>query len=336
MRTLVVVLLPVFLFISTPCHSAPGGAEKAAAESLYREANELARQGDFAAACPKYQTSHKLDPALGTMLRLADCWDRIGRTASAWAMFVEARTLAEKQGEVERMEIAEQRGEALESRLTRVVLSTTFELPDGYEIEIDGVVVSVEAWSTPLPVDPGMLVIVARAPGFEERKLTLDISESQEITEVDVPRLKRVPEPSADRPEPQFSSESPLEKKVRWQRPTGVVVTILGVGSLAAGGTLTYLAHSNYQASLEHCLQSDPNRCTGEGVERRNQALRNADFATIFLSAGGGLTALGLGLYLFGPRPNARAEESARVEHLSLEPVFGPTSAGLSLSGAIR
>src|SRR6185436_9458711 len=59
-------------------------AESAAAEALFQQAAALMQDGKYREACEKFEGSQELEPALGTQLRLADCYDRAGRTASAW------------------------------------------------------------------------------------------------------------------------------------------------------------------------------------------------------------------------------------------------------------
>ena len=54
--------------------------------------------GDYTAACPLLERSHSLDPSSGTLLNLGDCQEHLGRTASAWRAFTEARALASSDG----------------------------------------------------------------------------------------------------------------------------------------------------------------------------------------------------------------------------------------------
>ena len=47
--------------------------DPAAAEALFLEARDLFVAGKVAAACTKFESSYKLDPAPGTLLNLAAC-----------------------------------------------------------------------------------------------------------------------------------------------------------------------------------------------------------------------------------------------------------------------
>ena len=75
---------------------------RAAAEVLFNEAGQLFRQGKYEAACQKLASSEKLDPAVGTQLNLARCYEKIGKTASAWIAFVDAAATAKSAGQAER------------------------------------------------------------------------------------------------------------------------------------------------------------------------------------------------------------------------------------------
>src|SRR3954467_7016553 len=62
-------------------------ADKAAAQSLFDQGRSLMTKGQYAQACPKLAESQRLDPGLGTQFNLADCYEHLGQTASAWAGF---------------------------------------------------------------------------------------------------------------------------------------------------------------------------------------------------------------------------------------------------------
>ena len=57
----------------------------ATAQALFDEGKRLHKDKNFQEACPKFEASHRIDPGLGTLLYLGDCYEEIGRTASAWA-----------------------------------------------------------------------------------------------------------------------------------------------------------------------------------------------------------------------------------------------------------
>src|SRR5436305_8717571 len=78
------------------------GDDTATALSLFEEGKKLAAGGSYAEGCPKLLASYNLVQKIGTLLNLADCYERQGKTASAWARFTEAATMAERAGQQER------------------------------------------------------------------------------------------------------------------------------------------------------------------------------------------------------------------------------------------
>src|SRR5262249_16720673 len=132
----------------------PTGAERAAAESLFQSGTSLMAEQKFAQSCEKFEGSLELDPALGTMLRLADCYDRVGKTASAWATFQDAASLAHTRNEAVREQMATERIADLEKRLSRLRLQIQ-PMPGASDlaVRIGKTRVPQASFDTPLPVD---------------------------------------------------------------------------------------------------------------------------------------------------------------------------------------
>ena len=123
--------------------------------------------GNYAAACEKFSSSRKLDDGLGTTLNLGQCYEKLGRTASAWAEFRDAAARARQAGAREREQYARDRVAALEKKLSRLTLTAGKIEPDE-RISRDGVVVDRAVLGTPIPVDPGSHVVEAVAHRQEE------------------------------------------------------------------------------------------------------------------------------------------------------------------------
>jgi len=97
----------------------------AAAQALFDEAKRLIQQGDAAAACPKLEESERLEPGIGTKLNLANCYEKVGRTASAWILYLEVESDTKRNGQVERQTMAHNRAAALQPRLSHLTISVS-------------------------------------------------------------------------------------------------------------------------------------------------------------------------------------------------------------------
>src|ERR1700722_8909097 len=82
----------------TAAPAAPSAKEGAEAEVLFFEGKQLMLAGKYAAACAKLAASERLDPAAGTLMNLADCYEKNGQLASAWVTFRDAATASERDG----------------------------------------------------------------------------------------------------------------------------------------------------------------------------------------------------------------------------------------------
>src|SRR5689334_9440050 len=144
----------------------PTSADKSLATQLFKEGRTLVDQGKYAEGCRKLEESQRLDPGGGTLLNLALCHEKEGRTATAWTEFTEALGIARKDDRPQRAEIAQQHIEALEPTLSRLIIQVrpASDLPD-LEIKRDGTAIRRAAWGTAMPIDPGDHVLEAFALG---------------------------------------------------------------------------------------------------------------------------------------------------------------------------
>lgn len=190
---IILLAVPVSLLLPRVAHAA---ADPAAAEQLYDEAKKLIGSGHYADACPKLEQSQKLDPGMGTQFHLADCWQHVGRTASAWAQFREVASEARAAGQTARARVAKDRADALEPFLTKLVIApgVTSTIP-GLAVRRDGTEVPRESWGSPIPVDPGNHEVSASAPDKQSWQTSVDAEGQGKVVTVDVPMLADVAPP---------------------------------------------------------------------------------------------------------------------------------------------
>src|SRR6185369_5871153 len=157
-------LLLALLSLPAPALAEATPEDRASADQLYNDASKLMTAKKYAEACPKLGASQKLDPAIGTLLKLGFCSTYTGQTASAWASFNDAEAMARKAGARPRGDEAAKRAHDLEARLSKLVIESA--APD-VEVRRDGAVVDRGVLGTALPVDPGAHAITASAAGKE-------------------------------------------------------------------------------------------------------------------------------------------------------------------------
>src|SRR5260221_8939712 len=116
------ILVSVISLGALSASAEPTPNDKLTAEALFSDGRKLMTAGKFRQACPKFEASLKLDPGVGTMLNLGDCYEKNQQSASAWAQFREASAAARAAGSREREELARQRAAALEPKLSRLTI----------------------------------------------------------------------------------------------------------------------------------------------------------------------------------------------------------------------
>ena len=149
------------------------GDDAAVAEALYDQARQLVTEGKLAEACPKFAASFKADAQLGVLLNLADCNEKLGKTATAWVQFRDAVERAGKQSD-KRVDYAQKRVDALASKLDRLTIAPPAVAVPGLVVKLDDTDVTALLGGE-TPVDPGQHSLVASAPGHAPWQTTVKI-----------------------------------------------------------------------------------------------------------------------------------------------------------------
>ncbi len=301
----------------TPLASAQATSDAAAAEVLFNEAQRLAAAGKYAEACPKYAESLRLDSGIGAMLYLADCWEKTGKTASAWGQFREAEQLAVRQND-KRAVAAHKRAAQLEPNLARLVIRVApgVDVP-GLDVKRDQTEVGRAQWGVPVPVDPGSHMVTATAIGKKPQQVAINVPAGATPTILDLMALQDadatapapVPSPAASSPpapSPLPDTPPPAEESAapgQTQRLVGLVVGGVGVVGLGLGTYFGFdtISKNNASNAPGNCSAAT-NACSQNGLDLRSSAKSSGLVSTVAFAAGAAFVAGGVVLYLTAPR----------------------------------
>ena len=234
--------------------SADTNGSAPAANKLFQEGRKQLENGNLAEACDLFARSQTLAARVGTLLNLGECEERRSRLATAWGAFVEAKTLAARTADKRQTE-AVRRAAALESKLAHVTIAAS-EIP-GLAIRSNGAAVDAATWNIAVPIDAGLYLFEANAPGFLSWRETITIVDGT-ATVVNVvlnpaPALSKAPEipnpvPAAAPDLPQRFGIGVLAGITHRERPVGGVRGIVDLwargGKIRASGSVMYSRYS--------------------------------------------------------------------------------------------
>lgn len=289
--------IAVFLFALAlwPKLARAQATDRVLAEALFREGRELMEQDKLSEACGKFGESYKLDRALGTLINLALCHEKEGKVATAWAEFTEAASEATAEKD-DREAFARKHIATLQAELPRfrITVDPAAASLGDLEIKIDGHSTGKAAWSTALPIDPGVHELEANATGKVPFKAKVTIPKGAGVTEQKVPAL-------SDQPVAPLATDGSEEKRGRNQRVAGFTITGIGVVGVVIGAAYGVSAISLKDERDQHCSAAD-GFCDPTGVEKDGEARDAATISTVALIAGGVLVVGGVILTLVAPK----------------------------------
>jgi hypothetical protein len=149
---------PVVVAVSIAWAPAAFADDASDAAAQFERGRELVKQGQHADACPLFESSLKLVPALGTELNLALCWAEVGRLVDALALFEALVAKTADANQPQREALARDGLAKVHARVPRVKIDASALAP-GARVQIDDDV--VENVDEPVAIDPGDHVITA-------------------------------------------------------------------------------------------------------------------------------------------------------------------------------
>lgn len=318
-RSSIIVVVVAALLGVCPDARAQTAADKAAAEALSAHGQRLMAANQVAAACQKLEVSVQLNPVLDTRLELADCLEKLGRTASAWALFREAAAAAQAAGSPEREQTARTRAATLEGRLSTIRLAA----PDDVQVFWDGKALDRAVLGTPIPVDPGKHFIEAKGPGKSPYAKVLEILHDRTKAELEIPELSPWPGAAASgisdagsSPSGSSAGSSPSAATVtpprtpdngNGQRVLGIGVGVVGLAGAGLAIFFAGRASSTWNEARSHC-SSYPDHCDAEAVRLSQDAREAGNLATVATVLGAAGILGGTVLWFTAARPKPASE----------------------------
>lgn len=304
-------------------------AQMPAAEALFQEGRTLIEKGKIAEACEKFAASERLESKIGTLLNLADCHEREGKTATAWAEFNQVYARAFRANQTDRQELADERIRALLPRLSRVALKPERVYP-GMTARLDDIVLDAASFGTAIPLDPGEHPLEVTAPGRRPYFTKLRVEPKPGTVEVTVHPLESDPASTTREPpaQPQLPRASvvmpaplaPFLPAEDTRKKTAGWLTLGGSAlAIGAGAFFGVRAIGFKNDSLREC---DLSGCSQSGLDLHSDARVSANASTI--AFGVGLVAAAVGVYLLLTSDVPRREAPKAPVTLAREPGSAP------------
>lgn len=325
------ILAAAFVVALAPTALAQSAEDQAAARILFDEGMRLEKAGSYAEACPKFEASLKRYGGIGTRGKLAECYEKIGKTASAWALWSEVAAFAHKNMEPDREQYANDHAKALEGKLSHltVQIAAANQVP-GLVVKRNGEVVDTASFGLAVPVDPGKVTIEASAPEHVTWTQDVDVAE-QGAVKVEVPALVAAPPPPKNTEPPPV-----VETKSSWQKPVGIAGVGVGGAVLVTGVIFGLVASSKWSSAFNEGCTHDTNVCTTQaGYDDSKSANTFATLSNVFVIGGAVVAGAGAVLWLTAPKDHTVEPSRSTTGSVGISPATFYGGAGLSLHGSM-
>ncbi len=308
------------------------------AVDLFQSARQLMSEGKFERACPMLVDSQKADPQPGTQLNLAVCYEKIGKTASAWSVYTD---LSQSGGPLQK-QAANAAIERLQPKLSRLKV----EVCERPNFDVARLVVTrneqelgQSSLGRPSPVDAGEYRILAQVPGFVKWSRSVVVAGDGDLQSVELCLLQPEPQvaPSAtptptSKPRPAMPAaerETPNSASPVSRSSAGLYASAgVAVGAAIFGGIFAVTAATQKSHAQAECPDK---RCDDHGWQRLDSAKRSADIATVAFAVAG--VAGAVTLYFALRAPTAQQGKSViRAPRLAVS--TQPTGGSVALCGA--
>jgi hypothetical protein len=182
MRKLVLLLtLCAAAAIAAPASAQVTDAERAAARQLFKEGDDLQRDGKFPEALDKFQRAQQVFAAPTNLLRIAECQAALGRlveSAESYRAVVRSPLPA---GSPAAFQAAVDQAKAelsqVEPRVPKVTVQVQPAGAPGMQMQIDGETVPAALIGEAIPLDPGPHKVTVFAHGYASTEQSVALQE---------------------------------------------------------------------------------------------------------------------------------------------------------------
>jgi hypothetical protein len=297
-------------------------ADKARADRLFEDGRKYLAKKEFALACTAFEQSQEADPAIGTELNIALCYEQWGdqHVVAAYHAYQEAERLATAKKDA-RAKLARKKVADLEQKLPHLQVMLPSDADTNAVILLDGKEMDRATLGQDMLVEAGDHTVEARVPGAPPnlQKVHLALA-AREHVQVDVPKVTLVVTPNGAPPPPPPPPKKIVERKTG-RLYGGIALAGLGGVSLGVASYVAVIARSDYNDAIASCPSST---CTSKSSYNATQdAISHANTATIV--GGVGVVAAAVGVYLI---LTSHGEVSAA-------PMAGQGTVGLVVGGKL-
>jgi hypothetical protein len=271
------------------------------AERLFQEGRAALAEENYDAARIRFEHSYKIDRALGTLLNLAVCEEKLGKLRVALAHLHEALGAAEPDDR--RRPLIAQRLARLDSRVPRLTIRPSQPFDPAVRLSLDAVPLGIDDIGKTLRVDPGTHVLDCAGPHGERCMIVFTMEEGQESVQVPTLSAPTTTGPAAPVAAwfPPAPAPLPKGRAGAEQRSVAYAAGGFGLASVAVGliAGASVLHQRNLVAA--HC---DERGCDDDGLAAAERGKTLSTVSTI--ATGIGVVALGASCYFLLTAPSSK------------------------------
>jgi hypothetical protein len=283
---------PAFAVEPPPASASTTGGDP---QGPFDEGRALMRSGLFAEAAQKFEESLAIKVTSGALLNLADCYEKLGRYASAIATFHRSQALSDAAGDPGRAQEARNRSMLLDPFVSSISVRVSPNIA-GTAVTVDKTSIATD---TVFLVDGGSHVVIVSAPCYNTVESRVTVGLRGDAKQIEA-KLVRSEMATCNRPKP---TESKKDGETFWSTRNTVTIAAGAAGVVGlAIGTAFGLSASGNKSDLQAACTDYPRGCPPSRREELDGIASDADTQATVSTIGfvaGALLLAGAAVYYF-------------------------------------